>query len=113
MALAECCFSSHGREAIGADVAVEGDYDVATLLFSETPSRIIVSFDPAKQDQIEEIAAAAGCPVTLLGKVGSDTLHIESHGQECIRLAVAELEDGWRSSLKQKLQAEAVAAGAQ
>src|SRR5207247_4442860 len=36
VALAECCFSSLGREAFGADIDITGESDLATRLFSET-----------------------------------------------------------------------------
>jgi phosphoribosylformylglycinamidine synthase subunit PurL len=113
VALAECCFSSLNREAMGADIDITGEYDLATRLFSETPSRIIVSFDQASLGDIEEIMAAASCPMTLLGNVGSDRLRIESDGDEVIQVDVAEMEAAWRSSLKDRLQAEAMAAGAE
>jgi phosphoribosylformylglycinamidine synthase len=113
VALAECCFSSHNREAFGADIDITGEYDLATRLFSETPSRIIVSFDQSNLGDIEEIVAAASCSMTLLGNVGSDRLRVESDGEEVIQLDIAEMENAWRSSLKQKLQAEAMAAGAE
>src|SRR5438128_2207932 len=87
--------------------------DVVTRLFSETPSRIIISFDQSALGDIEEIVAAASCPMTLLGNVGSDRLRIESDGEEVIQLDVAEMESAWRSSLKEKLKAEAMAAGAE
>ena len=113
IALAECCFSSLNREAFGADIDITGDYDVTTRLFSETPSRIIVSFAESTLDSIKEIAAAAPCPLTLIGKVGSDRLVISSGGEEVVELDVIELEAAWRSSLKEKLQAEVLAAGAE
>jgi phosphoribosylformylglycinamidine synthase subunit PurL len=113
VALAECCFSSNNRAAFGADIDITGEYDLATRLFSETPSRIIISFDQANLGDIEEIVAAASCPMTLLGNVGSDSLRIESDGEEVIQLDISEMENPWRSSLKQKLQAEAMAAGAE
>ena len=113
VALAECCFSSLNGPPFGADIDVTGEYDIATRLFSETPSRIIVSFDESALGDIEEIVAAASCPMTLLGTVGSDRLRIESNGEEVIQLDVAEMENAWRSSLKEKLQAEAMAAGAE
>ena len=111
--LAECCFSSHNRAAFGADIDLTGEYDLATRLFSETPARIIVSFDQASLGDIEEIVAAASCQMTLLGNVGSDRLRIESDGEEVIQLDITEMENAWRSSLKQKLQTEAMAAGAE
>jgi len=111
--LAECCFSSLNREVSGADIDLTGDYDVVTRLFSESPSRIIISFDESSLGDIEEIVAAAGCPMTLLGNVGADRLRIESDGDEVIQLDVSEMESAWRSSLKGKLQAEVMAAGAE
>ena len=113
VALAECCFSSLNRQPVGAEIDITGDYDVATRLFSETPSRIIISFAPSAQGNVEELAAAAGCSMTLLGSVGSDRLRIESDGEPVIELDVTEMESAWRSSLKDKLQAEAMAAGAE
>jgi len=113
VALAECCFSSLNREAFGADIDITGDHDVATRLFSETPSRIIISFDESALGDIEVIVAEASCPMTLLGNVGSDRLRIETDGEEVIQLDSAEMENAWRSSLKEKLQAEVLAAGAE
>jgi phosphoribosylformylglycinamidine synthase subunit PurL len=113
VALAECCFSSLNREPMGADIDITGEYDVATRLFSESPSRIIISFDEALLGDIEEVVAAAGCQMTLLGNVGSDRLRIESDGEDVIQLDVAEMESAWRSSLAQKLQLETMAAGAE
>jgi phosphoribosylformylglycinamidine synthase len=113
VALAECCFSSLNRPTVGADIDITGDLDLAARLFSETPSRIIISFDPSAQGNIEEIASAAGCPLTLLGNVGSSLLRIKSEGEAVLEIEVAQLENAWRSSLKEKLQAEAMAAGAE
>jgi len=112
VALAECCFSSLNREPLGATVDLSGDYGKATQLFSETPSRIIITFADSAQSEIEEIAGAAGCPLTLIGNVGGDRLRIESEGEEVIQLDVLELEAAWRSALRSKLQAEVLAAGA-
>ncbi|HEV8589914.1 MAG TPA: AIR synthase related protein, partial [Pyrinomonadaceae bacterium] len=128
VALAECCFSSLNREAIGAEISLEpASLDSKTkdgsaldsrlqtpeLLFSETPSRIVISFAESAKEEVQRIAAAAGCPMTILGKVGSDSLRIECDGQEVVKVRVTEIENAWRSSLKQKLQAEAIAAGAE
>jgi phosphoribosylformylglycinamidine synthase len=113
VALAECCFASLNREAVGAEIDATGEHDLPTRLFSETPSRIIISFDQSARGEIEKIAADAGCPMTMLGKVGSDRLRIASDGEEVVNLDVAGMERSWRSSLKQKLAAEVLAAGAE
>src|SRR4051812_18688319 len=113
VALAECCFSSLNRAALGADIDITGEHDLVTRLFSESPSRIIISFDQALLGDIEDVSAAAGCQMTVLGNVRTDRLRIESDGEEVIQLAVAEMETAWRSSLASKLQAEAMAASAE
>jgi phosphoribosylformylglycinamidine synthase len=117
VALAESCFSSLNREAIGADISLKSQVSSlqspASLLFSESPSRIIISFAESAREEIQRIAEAANCPMTILGTVGSNRLRITSDDEEAVNLPVAELERAWRSSLQQKLQAEAMAAGAE
>ena len=51
--------------------------------------------------------------MTVIGRVGTSRLRIGSEGKELINLAVAEAETAWRNSLALKLQAEAMAAGAE
>jgi phosphoribosylformylglycinamidine synthase II len=113
IALAECCFSSLNRKPLGATIDLSGDFEAATQLFSETPSRIIITFAESVQSEIEELAAAAGCPMTAIGQVGGNRLRIGSNSKEVIQLDVVEMEAAWRSSLKLKLQAEVLAAGAE
>ena len=113
VALAECCVSSLNRQAIGANIEIAANYDTTTQLFSETPSRIVISFDQSASAKIENLAAGAGCPITILGTVRSDRLRIESMGQEVVNVRVPEMEHAWRSSLKQKLQAQAMSAAAE
>lgn len=109
-ALAESCFSSLGREAIGADASLEGALDPTTHLFSESPSRIIISFDPADADAVREIAQRNNAPFTILGRVGGHRLIINVNGAEAVATDVSDLEAAWRSALSGKLQAEVVSA---
>jgi phosphoribosylformylglycinamidine synthase II len=110
VALAESCFSSLNRPAIGAQVELAGDaLSLAARLFSESPSRIIISLDENALGQMEEIAASAGCQLTNLGRTGGDQLRIQTDGQDAILLPVSELESAWRSSLATTLKAEVLA----
>jgi phosphoribosylformylglycinamidine synthase len=130
VALAESCFSSLNRAAIGAEINLQsgvrglGTTDnppssslqapaSSLLLFSESPSRIIISFAESARQEVEGLAEAANCPMTIVGTVGSNRLRITSNGEEAVDLPIADLERAWRSSLQQKLQAEAMAAGAE
>jgi phosphoribosylformylglycinamidine synthase II len=109
--LAESCFSSLGRDAVGAAIELDGALSDTALLFSESPSRIVVSFEPAVLPEIKAIAERHGCPFSLIGSVGGPQLAISANGKELIKSSVAVLEETWRSSLMSKLRAEALAAG--
>jgi len=111
VALAECCFSSLNRPALGANISLTDVLPVTPTLFSETPSRIIISFAAAARAQIEDIAQRENCPLTLIGEVSGDKLHIEVGGTTVVSTGISELESAWRGSLPKKLEAEVMAAG--
>ena len=109
--LAECCFSTLGTETIGAQVDLGAMFGAAELLFSESPSRILVSFDDAHSQVVQQLAERYDCPLTMLGRVGGKRLVIKAHGKEVISEEVVLLEETWRGSLSRMLAAEAIAAG--
>jgi phosphoribosylformylglycinamidine synthase II len=111
VALAECCFSSLNRHGIGANISLPGSLPVTTLLFSESPSRIIISFAVSARAEIESIAQRENCPLTVIGEVGGSELQINVGDEKVVSASVAELETVWRVSLPKKLEAEVMAAG--
>ncbi|HEY6230862.1 MAG TPA: phosphoribosylformylglycinamidine synthase subunit PurL [Pyrinomonadaceae bacterium] len=114
VAVAESCFSSPNRRSLGAEIFIPNSIaglPASTFLFSESPSRIILSFSAASLNAIEALAARENCPFTLLGKVGGEKLRIEYGEEPAISVGVSELESVWRSSLAKKLEAEVMAAG--
>jgi len=119
VALAECCFSSLNREAIGATISLpetladdlSGSLPALSTLFSESPSRIIITFPASSREAMESIASGKNCPLTLIGHVGGDRLRIAVGEEEAISADVRELETVWRGSLSKKLEAEVMAAG--
>ncbi|HVG30709.1 MAG TPA: phosphoribosylformylglycinamidine synthase subunit PurL [Pyrinomonadaceae bacterium] len=113
VAVAESCFSTLNRAPVGVDLALcSGTLPVATYLFAESPSRIVVSFAAEAGDRVSEIAEELNCPVTLLGSVGGSRLHIKVNGAEEIDAEVGELEGVWRGSLARGLGVEALASAA-
>jgi phosphoribosylformylglycinamidine synthase len=106
VALAECSFSSLGREAIGARVDLEGTLSPTSLLFSESPSRIIISFDSAVAEEVEKIAQKHNAPFKVIGRVGGNSLSVAVGGREVLNADIADLEFTWRNGLSRKLQAE-------
>jgi phosphoribosylformylglycinamidine synthase len=106
--LAESCFSSLGRDAIGAEVELKGEIGPTALLFSESPSRIAISFDAADTSTVQDIAERNSAPFAIIGRVGGSDLKITVDGTEVVVKNVSELEEVWRTSLSSKLQAEVV-----
>jgi phosphoribosylformylglycinamidine synthase len=111
VALAESCFSSLNRQAIGAAVSLDDSLPTTSALFSESPSRIIVSFPESSRAALHEMAGRYNSPFKVIGKVGGSRLRIRHAEQEPIAIDVHQLESGWRSSLSKRLEAEVMAAG--
>ncbi len=111
--LAESCFSSLNRPALGADVQLTGALAVTAHLYSESPSRIVVSFDPAAHVRLAELAAEHNCPFTIIGRVGGAQLRISVNDASVIARDISALEAGWRNALGQGLQTEVLAAAAE
>jgi phosphoribosylformylglycinamidine synthase len=113
VALAESCFSTLNRAATGADVQLAGELAPVAQLFSESPSRIVVSFDAAARARLEELAAAHDCPFAVIGRVGGKQLRVAINDQLVLARDLAELETVWRTTLGRRLQVEAIAATAE
>lgn len=109
VAIAECCFSSLGRSAIGAEVALNAQaLSHEAMLFGETPGRVVISFD---RDDLEKVRSLVGdIAFEVIGSVGGSDLRISVGGETVISSAVAELEDMWSNALGSKLEAFDVAA---
>jgi phosphoribosylformylglycinamidine synthase subunit PurL len=97
--LAESCFSSYGRGAIGADVTLDDELDPAPLLFGEAPSRIVLSVDPTNVSRIAELAASKNVPFREIGRVGGERLRVALRGALAIDEAVVDLESAWRGTI--------------
>jgi phosphoribosylformylglycinamidine (FGAM) synthase-like enzyme len=100
--IAECCFSSLGREAIGAEIELSSsDLSSEALLFGESPSRIVLSLLPENLERVKTIVG--DCPFEIIGKVGDDVLKIAINGNEVLSFPIAILESTWESALESKL----------
>jgi phosphoribosylformylglycinamidine synthase len=103
VAIAESCFSSLGRDAIGASIDLDSNgLSTEAVLFSESPSRIVISFDPEHLEAVKELTAYI--PFTLIGNTESDTLQISVDGTGIISAPVADLEAVWETSLETQLE---------
>jgi phosphoribosylformylglycinamidine synthase len=104
VALAESCFSSLGRDSIGARIELEIDsLTPEELLFAESPSRIVVSLSPANLSRVEALAAESRCKFAILGTVGGRSLSIAIDGTSEIDTQINDLESAWKHALKSTL----------
>ncbi len=103
VAVAESCFSSLNRDSIGAEINLNDEnLDAIVQLFSESPSRIVVSFAAGKLETVKEIVG--DCPFAVIGKVTGDILKISVNGSEAVSASIDELENSWKTSLEKQLK---------
>lgn len=108
IALAESCFSSYRHGALGARIdltehaALSGVTDAPTLLFAESPSRIIISVRPEDSAAVLAIAREAKAPCCVIGAVTTDRLEIAS-GTTLVDEPISQLEELWRGCLTDNL----------
>jgi phosphoribosylformylglycinamidine synthase II len=109
VALAESCFSSYRRNALGAKIdltdhaKLSGLNDDLVLLFAESPSRIILSVKQEKVEKVKELALQFGISCAVIGVIGGESLNIACNGKELVNESVAVLEEAWRGGLPQAL----------
>ncbi|CAN5323066.1 phosphoribosylformylglycinamidine synthase subunit PurL [soil metagenome] len=103
VAISECCFSSNGRKAVGAEIELTtSDLSTESLLFGESPSRIVISFDSEKLERVRELAA--DCPLQVIGRVGGSDLRVSVNGNRCIDTPVSDLESLWNGAMAATLE---------
>jgi phosphoribosylformylglycinamidine synthase len=97
VALAESCFSTIDRSAIGAEIDVPSSMEVVADFFGELPTRVLVSAaDPAP---VGARARAHGFVAHDVGRVGGDRLIFAYEGARAIDIDVEEAEQVWRRGL--------------
>ena len=91
--LAESCIQ-HG---IGARVNIipDGDSSTHALLFSEEPSRVIISFRGDHAKEVQAICEKHAVPFEIIGTAGGDTLHIAG----ACEVPVEELKEAYENCL--------------
>ncbi|CAN5678813.1 phosphoribosylformylglycinamidine synthase subunit PurL [soil metagenome] len=111
--LAECAIWG----GLGASVRLSVRSAPAVELFGEGPGRVVVSTARSLWPRLQGLAAESGVPVTLIGQVGGERLHIrlaragsigpsEDQGASAaddVDLALADLRGAWQRGLPQAL----------
>jgi phosphoribosylformylglycinamidine synthase len=119
VALAECCFNP--ERLFGADIDCSsgpvGDVnhvgatnptdashsEVATVLFNESQSRIVISVRPENLDNAMAMLRERDVPFQQLGKVGGDELQIRIN-EQIFRWRVTEIYDQWWNAIRRAVE---------
>jgi phosphoribosylformylglycinamidine synthase subunit PurL len=100
VALAESCFVKEAA-GLGARIEIVGGLPMDRLLFSESPSRMLVS--TAQGPALEALAARHAVPCARMGTVGGDRLAVVASGKALVDLSVGDLLEAW-TSLERRLE---------
>ena len=107
VAIAESCFPSLNRKATGAEIRLKNEnLSTESLLFGESPSRIVISFKAEDLERVSAVALENDCPFEVIGKVGGEDLKIKLNESEIVSASIAELENAWKNSLENQLGVE-------
>ncbi|MFQ3580305.1 MAG: phosphoribosylformylglycinamidine synthase subunit PurL [Chloracidobacterium sp.] len=102
VALAELCFSAHGKTMSGLDLELSTlppTLSHTALLFGETPGRMIVVVAAHQRDAVEALCSDYHVPCQPLGVVRGNRLKLRLDGEIVLDEPVAELEQIWRTAL--------------
>jgi phosphoribosylformylglycinamidine synthase len=111
--LAESCFNP--EKLFGADIDCSQDpvgrsnetshSDVATALFNESQSRIVISVAPADSDRVVSALRGSDVPFEQLGRVGGDQLRIQINEKK-FAWRITDLYDDWFNSIRRAVGEE-------
>jgi phosphoribosylformylglycinamidine synthase II len=80
------------RSGVGAHLSGIADH---AALFAEAPSRVVACVPPAKVSEVAERAAAAGVPLTPVGRTGGNRLLVDG----LVDLDVVDATAAWRRAI--------------
>jgi len=105
--LAECCFNP--EKLFGAEIDLEtGDTCVATALFNESQSRIVISIAPENLQNTMSMLQERQIPFQQLGRVGGNQLRIRL-GSEEFSWPVGDLYDDWWNAIRGAVESDLAA----
>ena len=103
VAITESLFGPLG-EMVGATISLECPGRADTLLFSEAPSRMLMSVPPGQAEGLVSLAESFGVPLSRLGVTGGERVRVQLNGVEAIAIGLAALRDAWWSAIEKDMQ---------
>jgi phosphoribosylformylglycinamidine synthase len=68
-------------------------------MFSETPSRILLSAPEENVDQILKLARELEVSAAVIGRTGGERLRLSINGEAVVDRDVVQIEEAWRNAL--------------
>jgi len=102
--LAECAFDAAG---IGYEVDLNEVETVDATLFSESPSRAVVTAAREHVERVLELAQQHGVPARVIGRTGGTRLRIAVGGETAIDCDIRDAEQRWANALTGWFQRQA------
>lgn len=99
VALAEMAISG----GVGARVELETDLRPDFLLFSESPSRVLISVPASRVADVMALAEERGVPCADIGETGGEDLVIAINGQVAVMRTLKELKDAWTNAIPARM----------
>jgi phosphoribosylformylglycinamidine synthase len=107
--LAECCFNP--EKLFGAEIDLEtGDTCVATALFNESQSRIVISIAPENLQNTMSMLQERQIQFQQLGRVGGNQLRIRL-GSDEFSWPVGDLYEDWWNAIRRAVESDSAAEG--
>jgi len=101
VALAECCVATDdAARMVGARVVLPSDDPIASALFGEAPSRVVVTVASEDASDFEQRASAAGVGAVRLGETGGASLTIAASGHPTLDVPLERLRSARESCLE-------------
>jgi phosphoribosylformylglycinamidine synthase len=106
--LAESCFGSDPRSSLGVEIDARFELNGVNerllpliFLFSESPSRIIVTVDGLCVEPFLRLATRNGVPVSILGRVSIGQYKLSLNGDCLINESIDKLRSSWGNAMQE------------
>src|SRR5262249_40404350 len=111
VAMAEACFIAQRQNGatayVGAEVVLSSQGVITeAVLFGEDAGRVVISCDPKKTSDIKQVAVRWGVRADRIGRTIPEKLVVKIDNEIVVSATVAELQQGWDSSLVRALHPE-------
>jgi phosphoribosylformylglycinamidine synthase len=103
VAVVEACIT-RPEEALGATLNLHSSLRKDALMFGETQSRIVISFSPENEENIQALANSLKTEFSVIGEVGGQSFSVSLNDKEFIHEDINTLKSIWTDMLRNYAQ---------